>query len=85
MVNGIAWEGDNEFVSKVRQGAQKLTPITSKKDPYSPVTLEHLLTLESALDMDNTFNGAVWVVALDRKSTRLNSSHLPTSRMPSSA
>ena len=30
--------------------------------------------------------GAVAVMALeDRKSTRLNSSHLPTSRMPSSA
>ena len=64
MVNGVAWEGDDEFISKVRQGAWKLTPIISKKDPRSPVILEHLLTLESALDMDNTFDAAIWVVTL---------------------
>ena len=29
--------------------------------------------------------GAIGVFLTDRKSTRLNSSHLPTSRMPSSA
>lgn len=64
MVNGSPWEGDDEFVSKVRQGAKKLTPLHSKKDPRSPVTLEHLLALQSSLDMDNTFDAAVWVVAL---------------------
>ena len=30
-------------------------------------------------------DGAILVVAADRKSTRLNSSHIPLSRMPSSA
>ena len=29
--------------------------------------------------------GIAWAVASDRKSTRLNSSHIPLSRMPSSA
>ena len=39
--------------------------------------------------LDETFNyvlkGALKVVMEDRKSTRLNSSHIPLSRMPSSA
>ena len=34
---------------------------------------------------DNDETGAPWKVILDRKSTRLNSSHIQKSRMPSSA
>ena len=40
-------------------------------------------------DLKEQFGDRLWVASLDvtedRKSTRLNSSHLPTSRMPSSA
>ena len=64
VVNGAPWFGDDSFVSKVRQGARKMTPLNSKHDPRPPVTLEHLLALESSLDMNNTFDAAVWVVAL---------------------
>ena len=64
VVNGATWEGEDAFVSKVRQGAQKLTPLTSRRPPRSPVTLEHLMALESSLDLDNTFDAAVWAIAL---------------------
>ena len=64
IVNGATWEGEDALVSKVRQGAQKLTPLTSRCPPRSPVTLEHLMALESSLDLNNTFDTAVWAIAL---------------------
>ena len=35
--------------------------------------------------LDLTGTGVTWTATTDRKSTRLNSSHIPLSRMPSSA
>ena len=37
------------------------------------------------LKLENIVAGYGHITALDRKSTRLNSSHIPLSRMPSSA
>ena len=43
-------------------------------------------TYENQLDISIDFtNGCLGVYGEDRKSTRLNSSHIPLSRMPSSA
>ena len=64
VVNGAPWEGDDTFVSKVRQGSQRLTPLMSKWEQCPPVTLEHLMALQNSLDMNDTFDSAVWVVAL---------------------
>ena len=40
---------------------------------------------QKKMGMSNTVNGFLFIVFLDRKSTRLNSSHPSISRMPSSA
>ena len=47
--------------------------------------VEEVAALRPALVIGSTFTPPATRSALDRKSTRLNSSHLPTSRMPSSA
>ena len=54
---------------------------------YTPIKLYASTTAAAvplAANLDNT-NGAELAINIDRKSTRLNSSHIPLSRMPSSA
>ena len=41
--------------------------------------------LETGLQLKDQYGGKVTVISIDRKSTRLNSSHSAKSRMPSSA
>ena len=60
------------------------------KDPGSAIThgIAFLLAAVGAAPLlirSSEWSDHIHIVALDRKSTRLNSSHMPKSRMPSSA
>ena len=62
----------------------RLMPRRADIDPVDiPLLLPHLLLLET--DEQKRFRYRLVGTAIDRKSTRLNSSHIPLSRMPSSA
>ena len=71
-------EDDTEKVMKV--SADNLTMITIGTIVKGIITIAGGLHLEGTLEGDIICKGKV-----DRKSTRLNSSHPPESRMPSSA
>ena len=60
------------------------TPAVKITDPTSVVMIVNRDSNEIAF-MDTKTKGMVGKVFLDRKSTRLNSSHIQKSRMPSSA
>ena len=63
---------------KIKKLQDQLYDVTTNKE-YDALTTE-IETKKSALDeYENT------IIDLDRKSTRLNSSHIPLARMPSSA
>ena len=66
---GHAWALDSAAVDARMKGARRGRPLSARS------AWALLLLLEGRSDE----------IKLDRKSTRLNSSHLPTSRMPSSA
>ena len=52
---------------------------------YSGIIDEHLTVCNSVGVFDVSHMGEFWVKGPDRKSTRLNSSHIEEYRMPSSA
>jgi len=51
----------------------------------SAMVISWALDINSRLSLSSSANRALEAEAIDRKSTRLNSSHPPESRMPSSA
>ena len=53
-------------------------------DIYGP-SIPKMLHLEDARPMVTNVEGKEMIIPVDRKSTRLNSSHIPLARMPSSA
>ena len=59
---------------------EKVDMLNRKQSPIQDEYIEKYLS-EKALNLTATLDGA----KADRKSTRLNSSHIPLSRMPSSA
>mgnify|MGYP003350809919 CR=1 FL=1 len=73
---------DDEFARIEREQASgwRKQQIEQKKelDPYRNLVLEEVATQFDMMP-------ALGDTAADRKSTRLNSSHIPLSRMPSSA
>ena len=69
-----------EEMTKIIQGsADKKLILTIKRDE-NELELEVIPKLQ-----EKTKNGIIGISSADRKSTRLNSSHIPLSRMPSSA
>ena len=62
---------------KARLRSRDLVASLAKNPPKTMA--EMLLKAQKYMNVEDA------VAAIDRKSTRLNSSHLPTSRMPSSA
>ena len=64
--------------------------IKQVKDDESVFSFEKVIPMPKS-EKDNWYNwrvanwGTKWNAVIDRKSTRLNSSHIPLSRMPSSA
>ena len=67
----------------------KLTiPSTGKTVTYRPFLVKEekaLMIAQQSEDADTMISTLKAVIESDRKSTRLNSSHIPLSRMPSSA
>ena len=62
------------------------TPVRTRFAP-SPTGYMHVGNLRTALYtyLQARHNGGTFILRIDRKSTRLNSSHTQKSRMPSSA
>ena len=56
-----------------------------RPDPVDDETLLHVLRLATKAPTGGNMQGWEFIAVRDRKSTRLNSSHIPFSRMPSSA
>jgi hypothetical protein len=63
VVNNTPWHGSSDFVCQIRLGALRMAPISLKKVLCNPVTLEHLLALQKALNLSDFFDSAVWAVA----------------------
>ena len=72
--------GHADYVKNMITGAAQMDGailVVSAPDGPMPQTREHILLARQV--------GVPYIIVLDRKSTRLNSSHIATSRMPSSA
>ncbi|KAJ2928093.1 hypothetical protein H1R20_g8990, partial [Candolleomyces eurysporus] len=41
VINNAPWYGSSEFVCQVKLGSSRMAPVSSKKIPRNPVTLEH--------------------------------------------
>ncbi|RXW17778.1 hypothetical protein EST38_g8068 [Candolleomyces aberdarensis] len=63
IINNAPWHGSSEFVAQVKLGASRMAPVSSKKSPRNPVTLEHILALQKNLNPSDSFDAAVWAVA----------------------
>ncbi|KAJ2929410.1 hypothetical protein H1R20_g7678, partial [Candolleomyces eurysporus] len=63
VINNAPWYGSSEFVCQVKLGSLRMAPVSSKKIPCNPLTLEHMLTLQKALNLSDSFDAAVWAVA----------------------
>ena len=72
----------NQFSSEAVAGA---LPQGRNSPQQAPLGLVAELISGSAFTAPRHLNQRTWVYRRDRKSTRLNSSHLRLSRMPSSA
>lgn len=58
------WKGDDLSVSMILTSVRKHKPASSTRPPRPPVTVKHLLTLKASLNLDNTFDIAVWAAAV---------------------
>lgn len=58
------WLGDETLVSKMKRGAIRLAPISSRREPRPPASLEHILVLLRCLDLTKPFDIVVAVVAV---------------------
>jgi hypothetical protein len=63
-VNGAEWHGgESDVLRHVRRGLAKLTPASSKRIKRPPVTLMALSQLARGLDLNNSFDIAVFATA----------------------
>ena len=79
-------EGD--AVLEIGPGNGYFIPLLFEQEPgirYTGVDLSETMVAEAVLNNAARIHSGLVTIYQDRKSTRLNSSHLPTSRMPSSA
>ena len=72
-----------EAIEVVRRSAGRLSRIVDDLFLLARADAGHLVVRDDTVYLDEVVHDAVR--AIDRKSTRLNSSHIPLSRMPSSA
>ena len=63
-LSGAQWFGDEGLVSKMKRGATRMAPSSSRRDPRPPALLEHILTLLRCLDLTKPFDIVVAVVAV---------------------
>ncbi len=62
-INSVEWFGGDEFVVHIKTAAAK-HGTRSSHPKRRPVTLEHLFALQNGLRLSNSFDAAVWAVAL---------------------
>ncbi len=62
-LHGAPWYGGDNFVSLIKTSATKKAPASSRPK-HHPVSIDHLLTLQAQLNFHNSFNVAVFTVAL---------------------
>ncbi len=62
-INSATWAGGDEFVVHIKTATAKRGACPSRPK-RRPVTLEHLFALHEGLQMTNSFDVAVWAVAL---------------------
>ena len=75
----------SEVYVQKKQAACAEVGIVSQLFKPSPETTDDLLSVIDWINGNEGVHGILVQLPLDRKSTRLNSSHIPLSRMPSSA
>ena len=63
-LSGAQWFGDEGLVSKMKRGAIRMAPISTRREPRPPASLEHILTLLRCLTLSNLFDIVVAVVAV---------------------
>ena len=76
---------ENEFGILLRKVSNDLTSFVGNKNEYSTVLFGGSGTASVESILTSVIPNKGNVIIIDRKSTRLNSSHLLISRMPSSA
>src|SRR5882672_862090 len=59
VINGTPWHGGAHLKWAV-QGSSAAVPVSSSHPKCAPVTLAHLKSLREGLDMNNTFDAAVF-------------------------
>jgi len=62
VVNDATWHGSSHLKRTV-QGSKSLAPLSSSRPKRAPMTIAHLLTLRNNLDLNNTFDAAVFGMA----------------------
>ena len=92
--NTIYWSGDKMRVEDGTEAGQilllrgdqkKLYMLNAPEKSYSEMTFDQLKSMSAMMMAQMGDPGKATVKDTDRKSTRLNSSHIQKSRMPSSA
>ena len=75
----------NRLARHVRPAFIDYTPIDTMDIPFPETGLDSMDGLMMIIHLEDIYGIDDEIAKQDRKSTRLNSSHIPLSRMPSSA
>jgi len=62
VVNGTPWHSAAQLKRSI-QGSSAIAPHSTSRPKRPPVTLAHLLALRNSLNLDNTFDAAVFAIA----------------------
>src|SRR5882724_10023799 len=62
IVNGMPWHG-TAHMKRAIQGSKSNAPPGASLSKWAPITLAHLHTLHSSLDLNNTFDAAIFTMA----------------------
>ena len=73
------------YLDRIRSAATREALSTLMAQPGMPSPVAFYVSIDRTDPTRNAVYSGVGGLGLDRKSTRLNSSHIPLSRMPSSA
>jgi hypothetical protein len=61
-INGAPWEGDDRWVELARRTANK-EGTAFKRNQRGPVTMEHMIALRAAFDLNRPFDTTAWACA----------------------
>jgi len=62
IVNGTPWNG-TAHLQRAMQGSSSVAPLPTLQPRRAPVTLAHLIALRNTLDLNNTFDAAIFSAA----------------------